>query len=741
MTSTKTTPARSTANIALEAVLVVIGFTILSVFLFGSVFSDMTGQVIDPPQRRLRADINLILWILCWGHHALSSAPLDLFDANILHPAPSMLTGSEHMLGILPFFSPVYAISDNPVLGIQVAYLLSFALSGAAMYALLRHWGCSVWGAAFAGFVVTTCPGRYDRAFMLQLIAWQYLPIAIIFFDRTLDRARWRDAAGLALFLGLQLLTSFYVAYISLSFLGAYIVVTMVGRCFVKKPTPPLRGAVRAASGVAVAGITAGIFALPYLTRAGSGEIVDHSGSGILAINSATTLKSYLDPPLLETSRVLHFGGNPFYLGILPFALAVAALVPGIRARVSVSVRCGLFAGTVVCWLLAMGPGGQFGGLSFPPLYEWFAELVPGFSSMRLPARFGFGVSFGVTALAGIGLSAGLRRIGVSRGTAAIALVAAMTITLWDFGVLSRPYQAMKIASGDSVPEVYRRLAVIEPGPVLELPTGIEKGLGQLRRESEYIYYSTYHWKRVLNGYTAYRPHWLRDVSALAQTLPDPKGLQALQRLTGLRYIVVHRDKLSPYDAERWQRYPELRRIGEFGQDLLLEVPGPVEADLMQALLAAGPLDTTLLGGSLGLLPESERVAQLWFPAAAPTSAPMRLASNIPVAAKNLSTTTWPGLAPGSDRVVRWAARWNDVESGAELITLDVAPLAYDLGPGETIQTTISPKSPRTPGNYRLTIGLVQGGKWFPTGLVADPVSVRKSRLRRMPKQQQDVAG
>lgn len=728
-----TAPSRSTASIALEAALVVAGFTILTLALFGAVFSDMPGQVIDPPQRRLRADINLIMWILSWGHHALSSSNVDLYQANILHPAPSMLTGSEHMLGLLPIFSPVYAISNNPVLGIQVTYLLSFALSGAAMYALLRHWGCSVWGAAFGGFVFTVSPGRYDRAFMLQLISWQYLPLALIFLDRTLDRARWRDAAGLALFLGLQLLTSFYVAYISLSLLGTYLVVIMAGRWFTENQRSPMRGTLQAASGLAIAGITAGIFALPYLTRAASGEILDHSESGILAINSANTLRSYLDVPMLGSQPALRFGGTPFYLGILPFALALVAFLPGIKARASLSVRCGLIAGTVLCWLLAMGPTGRFEGLSLPPLYRWFTELVPGFSSMRSPTRFGFGVSFGVAALAGIGFSAALRRMKVSRTASAVALLAAAAITLWDFGVLARPYRATKIAIGPWVPKVYRRLAEIEPGPLLELPTGIEKGLGQLVRESEYTYYSTYHWNPILNGYTAYRPHWLRDVSALAQTLPNPKGLQALQRLTGLRYVVVHRHMLSEYDAIQWQSHPELRIIDEFGPDLLLEVRVPVAADLRQALLGTESSDTTLFGTSLTTLPESEREARVWFPAETPTTAPMRFPSNIPVAAENLSGVTWPGIAPGSDRAVHWAARWRDIDSGAEHTTLDVAPLAYDLGPGETIQTTISPVAPRDAGNYELTIGLVQDDRWFPATVVADSVSVGKFSRRRKP--------
>ena len=37
-------------------------------------------------------------WILSWGAHALVTAPLHLFDANIFYPAQNALALSEHLL-------------------------------------------------------------------------------------------------------------------------------------------------------------------------------------------------------------------------------------------------------------------------------------------------------------------------------------------------------------------------------------------------------------------------------------------------------------------------------------------------------------------------------------------------------------------------------------------------------------------------------------------------------------------
>src|SRR5574337_1085317 len=88
-------------------------------------------------------DINLIMGVMSWDWHALTTSPLNLFNVNIFAPAPGALASSEHMLGHVPIFGPVFALSGNPVLAHQFNLFCAVTLSGAAVYALLRHWGTS----------------------------------------------------------------------------------------------------------------------------------------------------------------------------------------------------------------------------------------------------------------------------------------------------------------------------------------------------------------------------------------------------------------------------------------------------------------------------------------------------------------------------------------------------------------------------------------------------------------------
>ncbi|HXJ35588.1 MAG TPA: hypothetical protein VMS22_16270 [Candidatus Eisenbacteria bacterium] len=60
---------------------------------------------------------------LAWQSHALATAPATLLDANIYHPAHHALLYSAASFGALPYFAPVFALSDNPTLAINATLL------------------------------------------------------------------------------------------------------------------------------------------------------------------------------------------------------------------------------------------------------------------------------------------------------------------------------------------------------------------------------------------------------------------------------------------------------------------------------------------------------------------------------------------------------------------------------------------------------------------------------------------
>jgi hypothetical protein len=305
---------RRTFSRTLEGIAVTLVYAGLAFGLQYPLFADPARSIVDGDGWLTTPGVNLAMWALAWDWHVLTSAPWRLFEANIFHPAPYSLTSTEPMLGQLPVFGPVYWLSGNPVLANQVTILLDVALSGAAMYALLRHWGAARMAAFFAGFVYAFCPVRAYSVFHVDLLAGQYLPLALLFLDRTLATARMRAAAGFGVFLLLQLLCSYPLACMTVPALAGYVLGTFV----VTRGRLSRRGMVLAiAAAVAVATVLAAI-SLPYTWARALGVIADHG-----------LWKNYLYPPvaLREWGWRLDRGLS-LYVGLLPLAFVVAALAP-----------------------------------------------------------------------------------------------------------------------------------------------------------------------------------------------------------------------------------------------------------------------------------------------------------------------------------------------------------------------------------------------------------------------------
>jgi hypothetical protein len=230
---------------------------------------------------------------------------------------------------------------------------------------------------------------------------------------------------------------------------------------------------------------------------------------------------------------------------------------------------------TVTGVVLSLGPFVVVPTLSWsvvPMPYQVLAKLVPGFSTMRAPQRLGALATLGTIALAGLGLAwirAALARRdrGVLGHVVAAVLVVAFLAELrpWTFG-------AAPVPTGSAVPPAYRWLAEHGEGaPLLELP--IHRL--DLRREARYMYYSTYHWLPLVNGYSSYPPpEWLA-VAEAAGRLPDPSALSAVLA-PNPRWVLWHRDAVVGADRAAWETTlaSRLERRVDFGDAVLFERRG-----------------------------------------------------------------------------------------------------------------------------------------------------------------------
>jgi hypothetical protein len=231
--------------------------------------------------------------------------------------------------------------------------------------------------------------------------------------------------------------------------------------------------------------------------------------------------EDYLATP--EQNRVYgwtarQFGAPERYLfpGLLAVLLAAFALYPPIRRSALAYV-----AGLVFAFNASLGLNGHF--------YAWAYEHLPGFQGLRAPARFGILVALSLAVLAGYGSARLLPAVAAGRR------VAAATIGVL---LLVEYSTTVRLFAVPPPPAVYTWLRREPPSVVIELPLPRADNLSVIR-DGLYMYFSTTHWQRLVNGYSGfYPPSFLRLLDAM-RSFPDDASFDAL-RERQVDYIIVH---------------------------------------------------------------------------------------------------------------------------------------------------------------------------------------------------------
>jgi len=167
---------------------------------------------------------------------------------------------------------------------------------------------------------------------------------------------------------------------------------------------------------------------------------------------------------------------------------------------------------------------------SFGPagyLYTALYRTVPLFAWLRAPARFGLIVVFALCVLAGATIADFAHRFKRrTLMTTVLAIVAAAELLT-----------PSNLKEMNGFEPVYRTLATLPPGPVIETPFYYIESMFPLH--AKYMMNSTTHWMPLVNGYSDYiPPDFVQNVTTLAP-FPTPEGLKLLQPL-GVRYALFH---------------------------------------------------------------------------------------------------------------------------------------------------------------------------------------------------------
>ena len=216
--------------------------------------------------------------------------------------------------------------------------------------------------------------------------------------------------------------------------------------------------------------------------------------------------------------------------------------------------------------LIGFGPSLPWAGQTAFAPFTWLAAL-PGLDGLRAPARFAVLGTLGLSGLTALGAAA-LERGGGRRGRIAIALLVPLMLAEW-FVVDFPAGKPVRYA----VPEVYLTPEVQSARSLVSLPD--YRGTERWFLGGDYLYYSTAHWRPIVNGFGRAEPAGHGQVIETVRAFPT--SMPAMRAL-GIQYVVVHADR---YDdgAEALladvATCVECRLVTRIGSDYLYELMAP----------------------------------------------------------------------------------------------------------------------------------------------------------------------
>ena len=492
-------------------------------------------------------------WAITWVAHQLPRAPAHIFDANIFYPERRTLAFSKTLLAPSLIVAPLHWIGVGPLLVYNIVFLSGFVLSGTGVALLVR----SLTGGGLAGFaaglVFAFLPYRIDHYPHLQLQQTQCLPFAFWAFHRLLRTHALRDGLLFGAFTAGQMLSCMYYGLFLVPYMAVVCGVLLLAARPISRQVLTALGAA-----VAIAVVTLIPVGRAYL---GAHRVVGERTAEEVENGSATPL-NYLGPPefnWLYGEALKRFAASErrLFPGFVAMAVGLFAVgtLAGTKTRrhEDAKIILAYALGLLVAFDLSLG----FNGITYRVLWEY---LLP-FRGLRIPARMGVITGFSLSVLVGFGVNALIAR---RTRRAAFAIAGGVCVAML-VEYASKPLDLRQIPTSppQSYADVLRDNGDSPTAVLFEFPaTPFD--------DPSYMYYSTFHWQNLVNGYSGFFPPSYGRVLNAMKEFPDQRSFDAIKS-HGAQFLLVHGERL--YGA----RYEEVTRELKNRSDLRLISQRPAE--------------------------------------------------------------------------------------------------------------------------------------------------------------------
>ena len=494
----------------------------------------LTAVLTYPTLIRLRThipgsgDAPRMVWDMWAFARAVTDPLVSLSITDLIHyPLPGVPTMWEGTPSL--FFGVPLEFLLGPIVSYNLAFLLSFVLSGLFTYALARHLSVSRVASFLAGAVFSFSAYHYAHGTgHMHIFSTQWLPLCLLSLLLLWERPGIARTVHLAIAMVLIVVDSpYYALYFLAPVLVCFFVYQMwkdrarllerrfLGGLF-------LAMAVAAASAFVVyprlffpdPGTAAALVRDAADTERYSADVLAY----LLPSPTHPAFGQLVAPIYARFTAPENAAEMTVYVGFCALLLAIWGL------RVRRRTASGFWALLALVGLaLSLGPVLHVGGKRVLTLPYAIMTRLPAFGALRAPSRASATLLLSVAVLAGYGLSDLLDKIR-SRDQARVVVGASVLLLVLFESLYSYPFQSSSVA----VPAFYEEVRNDSGCQALfELPTGP----GHDASTAWYMLYQTYHGERLAHGYLARQPeseilfpYWVLRGKFLSPPLELPAG-------------------------------------------------------------------------------------------------------------------------------------------------------------------------------------------------------------------------
>lgn len=544
---------------------------------------EMTDHVTGP------GDPLTTAWRLVWPAQWLTQRSTPFWDTNVMYPATQAFARDELALGQSLIAGPLFFISHNALFAYNVTLLVTLTLSGFTTYCLAWHFVQNRTASVIAGIIVAFAPYHLAQLDHAGLLAVMWLPLVILFLDRTLRNRRWQDGVLVGLFAFLQALSAGYYAYWT-----ALVILLYVGYMFAfRRHCISFSGLIQIAIPLLVALVALVPIIVPFQQSAAHDgfarplhEVEYWSARPQTWI--AATPSNMLYGPFV--GRYAWTWSTEMYLfpGAVALALSAIAIVTPQRKR----ARWFALSLAVCGFALTLGPTLHLARRDhgwFPLPYALLYRFVPGGDALRAPVRAAPIAMIGIGLLAALGwvhLRAFLRLRHARRIIVVTITTMVIGTLLVEYAIVPLPTVAVpQLSDGDR--SVVQWLRAQPPSIIAVFPD---------IRAPVSMALATTNQHRFINGDAEILPNGTKALFTILRDFPSPEGISALSALD-VDFVVFDR---HAYPERDWHALADRLPQSEPTLNLVATLPDATiyrihrTSDRYTALRDAIPNDATV---------------------------------------------------------------------------------------------------------------------------------------------------